>query len=99
MIYNAKIYSNSLSPQDGVSKNFFHDLKSKGLEYTWGHLGGDLIQFKCSKKNYPNIISPWHGGSGWGPRYTALICVGPHNLSGIVVAQKQIWSGNMAANL
>ena len=32
-------------------------------------------------------------GSGWGPRYTVLICVGPCNSSEIVMAQKQIWSG------
>ncbi|KAI4297943.1 hypothetical protein L6164_037797 [Bauhinia variegata] len=32
-------------------------------------------------------------GSGRGPRYTVLICVGPRNSSEIVMAQKQIWSG------
>ncbi|KAI0522416.1 hypothetical protein KFK09_004795 [Dendrobium nobile] len=32
-------------------------------------------------------------GSGRGPRYTVLICVGPCNSSEIVMAQKQIWSG------
>ncbi|CAN6440318.1 unnamed protein product [Victoria cruziana] len=32
-------------------------------------------------------------GSGRGPRYTVLICVGPRNLSEIVMAQKQLWSG------
>ncbi|RWH71656.1 MAG: hypothetical protein EOQ86_33885, partial [Mesorhizobium sp.] len=32
-------------------------------------------------------------GSGRGPRYTVLICVGPRNSSDIVMAQKQIWSG------
>ncbi|RWV83378.1 hypothetical protein GW17_00055019 [Ensete ventricosum] len=31
-------------------------------------------------------------GSGRGPRYTVLICVGPCNSSEIVMAQKQIWS-------
>ncbi|KAI5400109.1 hypothetical protein KIW84_065155 [Lathyrus oleraceus] len=31
-------------------------------------------------------------GSGQGPRYTVLICVGPRNSSEIVMAQKQIWS-------
>ncbi|GFQ04555.1 NADH-ubiquinone oxidoreductase chain 1 [Phtheirospermum japonicum] len=31
-------------------------------------------------------------GSGRGPRYTVLICVGPRNSSEIVMAQKQIWS-------
>ncbi|KAH0671750.1 hypothetical protein KY284_022837 [Solanum tuberosum] len=32
-------------------------------------------------------------GSGRGPRYTVLICVGSRNSSEIVMAQKQIWSG------
>lgn len=32
-------------------------------------------------------------GSGRGPRYTVLICVGSCNLSEIVMAQKQIWFG------
>nr|GEZ35895.1 NADH-ubiquinone oxidoreductase chain 1-like [Tanacetum cinerariifolium] len=31
-------------------------------------------------------------GSGRGPWYTVLICVGPHNSSEIVMAQKHIWS-------
>ncbi|KAH0698756.1 hypothetical protein KY284_012971 [Solanum tuberosum] len=31
-------------------------------------------------------------GSGRGPRYTVLICVGSRNSSEIVIAQKQIWS-------
>ncbi|CAI9269346.1 unnamed protein product [Lactuca saligna] len=31
-------------------------------------------------------------GSGRGPRYIVLICVGPRNSSEIVMAQKQIWS-------
>ncbi|XP_027772766.1 uncharacterized protein LOC107019245 isoform X2 [Solanum pennellii] len=31
-------------------------------------------------------------GSGRGPRYTVLICVGSRNSSEIVMAQKQIWS-------
>ncbi|MCE2055444.1 NADH dehydrogenase subunit 1 [Datura stramonium] len=32
-------------------------------------------------------------GSGRGPRYTVLICVGSRNSSEIVMVQKQIWSG------
>ncbi|KAK8681188.1 hypothetical protein V6N13_053595 [Hibiscus sabdariffa] len=76
--------------------------RAVGTTYSLGQCSEhDSVQFRLMLSHRQRLEK--HGratyretctcGSGRGPRYTILICVGPRNSSEIVMAQKQIWSG------